>query len=221
VTFDLEIILWIDAINLMFTVEGGRYGHVSLATIEKLEEWPAAVRFVPLVTAEQKEALLRLDGGETVKSAQEFLKLTETAAQMTPWELNRTPNRIKPALDRIVSQNAFIAWLSESVRQLTDIPWRAKTHREGVVTILACLRYKVECGHYPESLEELVRTAYLDHLPRDYYSKGDSLIYRRTDGDFLLYSRGLDFEDNGGKPSRWGQGPQGGDQVFWPVTEED
>ena len=64
-------------------------------------------------------------------------------------------------------------------------------------------------GHYPESLEELVKAAYLDHLPRDYYSKEDSLIYKRTDGDFLPYSRGLDFEDNGGKPAGGARGPRG------------
>jgi len=33
----------------------------------------------------------------------------------------------------------------------------------------------------------------------------------------LLYSLGADFDDDGGKPSKWGEGEKGGDQVFWPL----
>jgi hypothetical protein len=67
----------------------------------------------------------------------------------------------------------------------------------------------------------LVGAGYLDRVPRDYFSKDSSLIYKRTNDSFLLHSRGLDFDDDGGTPSRWGQGEKGGDQVFWPVTDEE
>mgnify|MGYP001080206684 CR=1 FL=1 len=30
---------------------------------------------------------------------------------------------------------------------------------------------------------------------------------------------GLDFDDDGGTRSTWGNPPEGGDQVFWPVQE--
>jgi hypothetical protein len=43
------------------------------------------------------------------------------------------------------------------------------------------------------------------------------LIYRCIGDDFTLYSLGADFKDDGGTPSKWGEGEQGGDQVFWPV----
>ncbi len=78
-------------------------------------------------------------------------------------------------------------------------------------------------GHdeHPVSLDDLVRTGYLGRAARDYFSKDGLLIHQRTGGDFLLYSRGLDFDDDGGTPSRWGQGEKGGDQVFWPVTEPE
>ena len=42
-------------------------------------------------------------------------------------------------------------------------------------------------------------------------------MYKRTDESFVLYSFGSDFDDDGGKPSKWGHGDEGGDQVFWPV----
>jgi hypothetical protein len=34
-----------------------------------------------------------------------------------------------------------------------------------------------------------------------------------------LYSYGEDFDDDGGKHSKWGVGDEGGDQVFWPVEQ--
>jgi len=49
----------------------------------------------------------------------------------------------------------------------------------------------------------------------------DISIFRRSDDDFILYSFGADFDDDGGTPSKWGYGEKGGDQVFWPVQESD
>ncbi len=219
--FDLEPILWRDGINLLFTNEEDGQRRISIATIEKLEKLPASARFLPEVTTQQKEAFRTLDRRETMESMQEFFKLTTVAARMTPSEFYGTPNRVRAGLESIVDKNAFIAWLSEWPPALQDVPWRVKTDRAALVTILASIRYKMDRGQYPESLEELVKAAYLDHMPRDYFSKDATLIYKRTDSGFLLYSRGLDFADNGGTPSRWGQGPKGGDQVFWPVAEDD
>ena len=73
---------------------------------------------------------------------------------------------------------------------------------------------------FPESLEQLVSAGYLQHLPRDGYSPRP-LVYKPTADGFLLYSWGLDFDDDGGARSKWGQGEQGGDQVFWPLQTSD
>ena len=61
----------------------------------------------------------------------------------------------------------------------------------------------------------------------DPYGDGP-LVYRKEGESFTLYSRGCDFEDDGGKAfanDLWGEnnadknGPGGpdGDRVFWPV----
>ena len=78
------------------------------------------------------------------------------------------------------------------------------------------LRYSAEHNKYPDSLTRLVETGLLRSVPRDPYSDG-SLIYKYGAGGFLLYSRGRDFDDDEGVPTQWGQGPEGGDQVFWPI----
>ena len=65
----------------------------------------------------------------------------------------------------------------------------------------------------------LVETGYLNALPDDPYSDGP-LRYQRRGDDFVLYSLGGDFDDDGGKqhPKHpWNRGKDGGDRVFWPV----
>jgi hypothetical protein len=69
-------------------------------------------------------------------------------------------------------------------------------------------------------LDELVAAGYLAELPMDPYSEWP-LVYRRTEGNFMLYSRGADFKDNNGVHSpKWGADARGGDYVFWPVQNE-
>ena len=67
-----------------------------------------------------------------------------------------------------------------------------------------------------DTLQELVSTNYIEELPMDPYSDRP-LVYKRMDGDFILYSLGADFDDDGGISSKWGEGEQGGDHLFWPV----
>jgi hypothetical protein len=50
------------------------------------------------------------------------------------------------------------------------------------------------------------------------------LIYRRTGDNFILYSLGPNFEDDGGKPATDSKGRpkkwlDNGDTVFWPLLE--
>ena len=89
------------------------------------------------------------------------------------------------------------------------------------VTVLAILQHENEKGKYPDSLEELITAGYLKKIPLDPYSD-ETLVYRRTDDGFILYSVGHNFKDNGGefgkdkkgKTRLWGAE---GDVVFWPV----
>jgi len=85
-----------------------------------------------------------------------------------------------------------------------------------LITTLAILRYRADTGRLPASLDEVVSAGYLDAMPMDPFGDGP-LVYRRRDGDFVLYSRAFDLDDDGGVPSDWGKGDAGGDNVFWPV----
>ena len=94
-----------------------------------------------------------------------------------------------------------------------------RTSLDALIGTIAILRYETEKGQLPSDLQILVDEGYLETLPKDSFSDG-LLRYKHTADDFMLYSYGLDFDDDGGTPSRWwGYGEKGGDHVFWPVQE--
>lgn len=74
-----------------------------------------------------------------------------------------------------------------------------------VAAELALRRWRVEQGHPPTRLEDLV-PKYLGKVPEDPFS-GRPLIYRPQGTNWLLYSIGPDGVDNGGRPAAPG----------WPV----
>ena len=103
-----------------------------------------------------------------------------------------------------------------------DLAYRGKAEYEATLTVLALRRWELAKGTYPKELEELVVDGYLEELPDDPYGAG-LLRYKKRGKDFVLYSVGADFEDDGGVQNPrdiWSQSDiGGGDRVFWPVQE--
>ena len=61
---------------------------------------------------------------------------------------------------------------------------------------IALAAYKLNEGHYPDELTNLV-PKYLDTVPLDPFT-GELLTYRLNEHGYTLYSVGTDFEDDGG-----------------------
>ena len=215
--FSLERLVWLDAIQRMFTDDGDGLGHVPRAVVLGWNVLPKSVR--PLVrpmTLQQNEAFLDLRRRETTECAEEFLKHVQVAASQTPWQVSNGPNNVRAVLDDLMRTNAFVELLGRACLRAVELPWRTRTELDALVATIAALRHKADHGVYPASLDQLIEAGYLKHVPQDPYANGP-LAYKRVNNDFVLYSHGLDFDDDGGTPSKWGTGPEGGDQVFWPV----
>jgi hypothetical protein len=93
------------------------------------------------------------------------------------------------------------------------------------VVAVALERYRLAHGRFPEKLGELTPT-YLAAIPRDLFD-GNPLRYRLVDGKPVVYSIGIDGDDDGGRPPA-GANPDmlawrrqagvaaDGDLVLWP-----
>lgn len=151
-------------------------------------------------------------------------------------------------LKSLTDKNFLIEEQTELLLHLFQAPQQTACKMQAFTAIAALHRYRLETGHYPDSLDALLQAGYIDRLPQDCYSNGP-LVYRTQGDDFILYSLGVDFEDDGGQQSLcpycgdhfvdWGDGPvkkpddmakeqdktdtgkdAKGDHVFWPIQKE-
>jgi hypothetical protein len=119
----------------------------------------------------------------------------------------------------MTKNNPFLHTFLPAADRIIETSFQTKAQTDALLTTLALLRYKADKGRFPHELGELISTGYLKNLPMDPYGKNE-MVYKITGNDFLLYSLGADFRDEGGVPSNWGTGKEGGDQVFWPLQSQ-
>jgi hypothetical protein len=157
---------------------------------------------------------VRIDRADTVRLLEDLVASLHVEVRTTPWQCRRQGQN---TLDTLEKLNNPVLWAHvSSLPEAVTLSWRLRTRTAALLATLAIFRYRADTGHLPGSLNELVSAGCLDAVPMDPFGDGP-LVYRQQGGDFVLYSRGLDFDDDGGVPSYWGKGDKGGDQVFWPV----
>jgi hypothetical protein len=166
---------------------------------------------------------LHPDRDETLKSGNAIYDYYEELALQTPAKIQTSMAERDVEIKQLCKKNFMLSILMPELERLIRIGYRARTDYNATLITIAVLRYKQDKGNYPESLEELVTLDYLKELPLDPWSD-KPLVYRKTDGDFILYSVGWNFVDDGGKVYRDKEGrprpwADEGDAVFWPVAK--
>jgi len=182
--------------------------------------------FMPLYTA---ASMVHARRNATVAKANEIYGLQSKLSRMTPYQ--RHMSDLKMA-DEIMYESwhsyrfFLISVFIPATARISDIVlYRGKMGHETTVVILAIQRWRLEKDQYPASLEELVSAGFLDELPMDPWSD-KPLVYKKTDDDFMLYSVGWNFTDDGGEYGKDRSGnirqwSDNGDTIFWPVTRND
>lgn len=119
---------------------------------------------------------------------------------------------------------SLIEMLMPAFGRVSEIRFQGKALFDAVDVVIALKLWELEKGELPGSLAELRDGGFLKEIPDDPYSDG-ALKYVKRGGDFVLYSVGVDFKDDGGKvhPTGrdWGTDSKGGDRVFWPLDSEE
>ena len=224
-----ERLMFMDVVQRSFTDGGpggghlipGSWDHYTDLNPPDLDDTNKRI-FMPLFTAVSM-AHARRDA--TVAKANEIFDLQSKNAMMTPYE--RHISDIKTA-DEIMYGSGrnyrffLIQMFMPATERASEIAYRGKMSHEATKTIVAVLRWQLEKNQYPANLNELVKAGFLDELPMDSFSD-KPLVYKKTDGDFILYSVGFNFTDDGGEHGKDRSGnirtwSDNGDTVFWPVT---
>ncbi len=159
---------------------------------------------------------------ETAAKGAEYYKRLNEIIRLSPYEKRQQgladwAHKFISGLEK--PKFLFLSKLLPVILRAGDLACEGKALHEATIAVLALKRWRLEKGRYPENLPQLVAGGYLKALPGDPYDDGP-LKYERRGEDFILYSMGRDFKDDGGVPapgpgSLWGE--EGGDRVFWPV----
>jgi len=162
---------------------------------------------------------LSLGTWEDSKEGFQSLELLNTChAEMLPSTRVEKRNGIRFNIPR-----TMIHLLKQSLSAIVTIRNKRNAEYEAVLTVVALARWKMEKGSYPETLKELVDGGVLGKAPSDPYAEG-ALRYERRGEDFILYSVGADFANNGGaenEENRWAEDGTTGDRVFWGGTNPE
>jgi hypothetical protein len=162
---------------------------------------------------------------ESIDMANAFYEFWDESMSKTPSQLKAEDVNLADETYRVIKKNLVLQVLAPALERIHEVSWRFRIDAESTLVIIALVRYKQDIGNYPKTLDELVKGGYIEQVPTDPFSvSGKPLIYRRTDNDFLLYSFGSNFQDDGGQVVRDEKGKtkrfaDEGDWVFWPVEE--
>jgi hypothetical protein len=220
IDMESERLMFLDTVQQVFTDGGPGGGHLIP------ERFADLLRNVggrnQAAISESRSVLLSLihaGRDETLAKGNELYDRLIEVSRTTPYEkrLHDYPDS-KDLVLATPKYRYFVLRFVPAFDNLQRSAFHCKTLHEATLTVLALQRHRLEKNEYPEKLDELITAGHLEQLPMDPYSD-KSLVYRRTEDSFTLYSIGENFTDDGGTrhgPSlNWGDGK--GDRVFWPI----
>jgi hypothetical protein len=224
-SFEWERTAFFDIVQNIFTEGGPGGGHIAPRAMVPLDEIMGPMP----IPVSASMALIHAGRNETIARGTEIYKAMDQSVAYTPWQ--RKTQNLQPAAELVAKlpkyRFALLQSLVPALTKVIDRYYWGKTTTEAIQTIVAIFEFKAEKQRWPDSLSEVKLAGLISAIPMDPYGDGP-LVYRKEGESFTLYSRGCDFEDDGGKTfanDLWGEnaadknGPGGpdGDRVFWPV----
>jgi len=221
--------IFMDTVQRIFTDGGPGGGHIipdrlkDFYTLYSPREREKPKKPLPFYIA---QSMAHAGRDETIARYDELFESLSRDIKTSPYQRAATENHTAKlastlAEERYLLIHRLLIKNIPTMLKCADRRYQAITQYEAVITIFALKRWQREKGGYPEKLEELVEAGYLKELPDDPYSEGP-LRYERRRNDFVLYSVGGDFKDDGGVFEKDEEGQvkmwtDEGDAVFWPV----
>jgi hypothetical protein len=150
------------------------------------------------------------------KIEQELKTLKENvAAGGDPLEAALAPGKTAADRGKVIG-DILVTLLIPAVRKVQTAADRTDQQRQNLQLAFALAAYQRDKGAYPARLDALTPD-YLAKVPQDQFS-GKALIYRPADKGYLLYSVGVNGQDDGGRS--YDDDPPGDDLVIrMPLPE--
>ncbi|MHC4122656.1 MAG: hypothetical protein ACYSSI_03710 [Planctomycetota bacterium] len=230
VNFDGEKLMGYDEIQRSFTEDKFGGGHIypkRLLQLDQLIISGSGKKIMPVLMAICHSPIHILfthpNKQESLIMVENLYLFFEKISCKNPGQINAENIDLDKEAMKIVKGSLILEMLIPAFSRLNEMSHRLKSDIQATITIIAILRYKQQNGSYPENLKELTMAGLLKKLPIDAYSN-KPLVYRKTKGDFILYSISENFIDDGGVMGKDSKGnprvwANNGDAVFWPVRK--
>lgn len=191
----------LDAIQ--FSAPNGRFEEARLSSV-----FPEPERYRSLTTPMELRDCADRDYAR-------FMAVTDGPVGLSTLRMAR---KLEPPSGDAVIKHGPYSFSFPSLLRAYEISLRTQACRRGTLLVLALHAHRQEHKQWPSGLDQLPIDS-LKALRIDPYSETD-FVYKLTDNGPLLYSIASDGKDDGGRHDPgWGEGPDGGDFVFWPVCD--
>jgi len=139
-----------------------------------------------------------------------------------PWERETNPVwlEVTRATDTLRGRAKYALFeiMLPAIQSATSRVYESNQRRSATLTAIALELYRRKHGEYPATLDELV-PALLPAVPLDLHT-GDPMCYKLTPDGPVLYSRGGDRDDDGGRPPAKAEDPTHGEASRWHWPDE-
>jgi membrane protease YdiL (CAAX protease family) len=218
ISFKAERLISYDLVQRTFTDDGGGKGHIPRGSLRSIADPPPALRRLGISPEGDSKTWKKLERKQTMELIDSVYTKLDSIAPRTPAEMHQVVGNLEEYLNKLTAENPFVSACTPSFARAYVLAYHSQADEDALVVVTSLLRYRLEVGDLPDNLNALVDKGYLKELPADPFS-GSAFVYKKAGGDFLLYSLGPDFDDDGGRPIRHGDDFQDGDIVFWPVAQ--
>ncbi len=220
IEFTLERLFFHDLIQRNFTNDGTGNGRIPRAFFD--DRGKPGPELQPLGCSDtDKDQIMRwwnLDRRQTALITDNVFLRLSYIKNSTPAQLHHKGMSVQEIIQKSARGNVFVLAFTKNFENHYHYAYRVIAQKNALIVTAAIMRYRLAQGDLPDELEQLIRAGYLDSLPLDPYSDAP-FVYRKVGLDFLLYSLGRDFDDDGGIRSSRSENIVGGDDVFWPVDD--
>jgi len=220
IDFTLERLFFRDVIQRNFSNDGTGNGRIPRAFFDDRGKPDPILRYLgcPKHDKDQIRRWRNLDRKQTERITDNVFSRLSFIKNSTPVQLHRKGISLREYIQKSARDNVFVLSLTKTFESDYHYAYRLMAQKDALIVIAAIMRYRLARGDLPDELEQLVQAGYLDSIPIDPYSDAP-FVYKKKGLDFLLYSLGRDFDDDGGIRSSPSEKLIGGDDVFWPVGD--